>query len=130
MRIIQSRWLLATLVLSAIGFRVAPAEAGAEVGSVTEGEYLRGYAWVGVSAQSVGVNGFPGPQAAGLKQWDPERYGSLDHPGDTYSYDIFSPAGRVVGPDRAKSANDPMGGLVVKRLVAAGASQSAGRLRT
>ena len=33
--------------------------AGFELGSVTGGEYLRGYAWVGVSAQLVGVNGFP-----------------------------------------------------------------------
>ena len=74
--------------------------AGYELGSVTDGEYLRGYAWVGVSAQSVGVNGVPGPDAAGLKQWDAERYGSLDHPGDPYSYDIFSQAGRVVAPDR------------------------------
>ena len=104
--------------------------AGFELGSVTAGEYLRGYAWVGVSAQSVGVNGFPGPDAAGLKQWDPERYGSLNHPGDAYSYAIFSDAARAVGPDRAKSTLDPMGGLEVERLVAAGASQSASRLRT
>ena len=106
--------------------------AGFELGSVSGGEVLRGYAWVGVSAQSVGVNGFPGPQAAGLRQWDAERYGSLDHPGDAYSYDIFSQAGRVVGPDRPQSAGDPdpMGGLRVERLIAAGASQSASRLRT
>lgn len=104
--------------------------AGYELGSVTEGEYLRGYAWVGVSAQKIGIDGFPGPQAAGLKQWDGERYNSLNHPGDGYSYDIFTQAGRAIGPDRAKSGVDPMGGLKVERLVAAGASQSAGRLRT
>ena len=103
--------------------------AGYELGSVTDDEYLRGYAWVGVSAQSIGVNGVPGPDGAGLKQWDPERYGSLNHPGDNYSYDIFTQAGRAVGPDRPKSATDPMGGLDVQRVVAAGASQSAGRLR-
>lgn len=42
MSIIQSRWLLATLVLSAIGFRVAPAEAAAEVevsGPITGGQH-------------------------------------------------------------------------------------------
>ena len=104
--------------------------AGYELGTVSGGEYLRGFVWVGVSAQSVGVNGFPGDAAAGLRQWDPERYGSLNHPGDGYSYDIFTQAARVVGPERAKVANDPMGGLEVKRLVAAGASQSASRLRT
>ena len=104
--------------------------AGFELGTVTEGEYLRGYAWVGVSAQAVGINGFPGPDAAGLRQWDEERYGTLVHPGDAYSYDIYSQAGRAIGPGRPKTGVDPMGGLEVKRLVAAGASQSAARLRT
>ncbi len=105
--------------------------AGYELGTVAEGtEPLRGYAWVGVSAQAVGVNGFPGPEAAGLKQWDSERYGSLDHPGDNYSYDIFTQAGRAVGPSRSKAPVDPMASLDVKRLIAAGASQSAARLRT
>jgi len=104
--------------------------AGFELGTVTEDEYLRGYAWVGVSAQAVGINGFPGPEAAGLRQWDEERYGTLVHPGDAYSYDIYSQAGRAIGPNRPKTAIDPMGGLEVKRLVAAGASQSAARLRT
>ena len=104
--------------------------AGYELGSVTDSEYLRGYAWVGVSAQAVGVNGFPGPDAAGLMQWDAERYGTLNHPGDAYSYDIFSQAGAVVGTDRPARDNDPMGGLNVRHLVAAGASQSASRLRT
>jgi len=104
--------------------------AGYELGSVAEGdEYLRGYAWVGVSAQKVGIDGFPGPQAAGLKQWDVDRYGSLAHPGDDYSFDIFAQAGRAVGPKRDVSKSDPLGGLPVKRVVAAGASQSAGRLR-
>ena len=104
--------------------------AGYELGSVGDDEYLRGYAWVGVSAQAVGVNGFPGPEAAGLRQWDPERYGSLNHPGDAYSYDIFTQAGRAVGPSRIKKGVDPLGGLDVTHLIAAGASQSAGRLRT
>ncbi len=104
--------------------------AGYELGSVGDDEYLRGYAWVGVSAQAVGVNGFPGPEAAGLRQWDLERYGSLNHPGDAYSYDIFTQAGRAVGPSRTKTGIDPMGGLDVIHLIAAGASQSAGRLRT
>lgn len=104
--------------------------AGYELGSVSEGnEYLRGFAWVGVSAQKVGIDGFPGPQAAGMKQWDAQRYASLNHPGDDYSFDIFAQAGRAVGPKRDTSKADPMGKLPVKRLIAAGASQSAGRLR-
>jgi hypothetical protein len=103
--------------------------AGYELGQVAEtNEYMRGYAWVGVSAQKVGIDGFPGPDAAGLKQWDPERYGNLNHPGDDYSFDIYAQAGRLVGPKRDDKI-DPMGKLPVKRSIAAGASQSAGRLR-
>ena len=102
--------------------------AGFELGS-PGGEALRGYAWVGVSAQKVGIHGFAeNPQ--GLKAWDPERYATLDHPGDAYSYDIFTQAARAVGPRRAAEGADPLAGLVVERLIAAGASQSAARLRT
>lgn len=104
--------------------------AGYELGSVGTGEYLRGYTWVGVSAQKIGVDGVPGPTAAGLRQWDRQRYGSLVHPGDAYSYDIFTQAAKVVAANRSKRSNDPMAGLRVERLIAAGASQSASRLRT
>ena len=102
--------------------------AGFELGSASA-EALRGYAWVGVSAQKIGIDGFEeNPQ--GLKAWDPERYGSLVHPGDAYSYDIFTQAARAIGPERNIEALDPMGGLPVQRLIAVGASQSAARLRT
>src|SRR5215211_7666839 len=51
-------------------------------------ELLRaGFAWVGVSAQAVGVNS--------LKN-NPARYGTLDHPGDAYSYDIYSQVGEAL----------------------------------
>ena len=102
--------------------------AGFELGTAG-GEALRGYAWVGVSAQKVGIDGFT-ENPAGLRAWDPTRYGSLVHPGDGYSYDIFTQAARAVGPDRDREELDPMGGLGVERLIAAGASQSAARLRT
>lgn len=102
--------------------------AGFELGSAA-GEALRGYAWVGVSAQKVGIDGFPqDPQ--GLKTWDSARYGSLVHPGDAYSYSIFNQVAQSLSPDREKSSLDPMGGLAVERLIAVGASQSAMRLRT
>ena len=58
-----------------------------------------GYAWVGVSAQSVGVHGGPAiMETAGpmnLIKVDPERYGSLSHPGDTFSFDMYAQAGAV-----------------------------------
>jgi hypothetical protein len=115
--------------------------AGSELGCADEVGVHDGAAWVGVSAQSVGIHGFPsGRNAMGeapvvqwhLTAWEPERYGTLKHPGDDWSYDIFSQAGAAVGPRRtiAAGAIDPMGGLPVQRVIAAGASQSGGRLST
>lgn len=89
----------------------------------THDELMRdGFAWVGVSAQKVGVES-PG----GLKNSDPQRYGSLSHPGDSYSYDIFSDVARQL---RNPGAVDLLGGLRPARLIAAGQSQSAARLGT
>ena len=82
----------------------------------------RGYAWVGVSAQAVGVNGLKGVPPQG----DPVRYADLSHPGDSYSYDIYSQAGQVI-----RDASDAvLGGLRPRRMLAAGESQSAGRMVT
>ncbi|TDD72779.1 hypothetical protein E1293_32520 [Actinomadura darangshiensis] len=90
-------------------------------------ELLRkGYAWVGISAQAVGVNGGLG-DIRGLKGWDPARYGTLVHPGDAYSYDIFSQAGQAL---RTPDGPDPLGGLTVETLLADGESQSAGFMTT
>jgi hypothetical protein len=88
-----------------------------------------GFVWVGVSAQSVGVEGSSGMTLVSLplKKVDPERYGSLHHPGDSFSYDMFSQAGQAV---RHPGAVDPLGGLTPRRVIAAGESQSAFRLVT
>ena len=89
----------------------------------THDELLRdGYAWVGVSAQHIGVDA-PG----GLKNSDPARYGTLVHPGDSYSYDIFSDVARQL---RSPGAQDLLSGLRPTRFIAAGQSQSAARLGT
>src|SRR5262245_53011189 len=90
----------------------------------------KGYAWVGVSAQIVGVEGGPalvGVASLPLKSVDPARYGTLHHPGDSFSYDIFSQAGQAL---RQPSGPDPLADLPVKRVIAAGESQSAFRLVT
>ena len=92
-----------------------------------------GFAWVGVSAQFVGVEGtggsgpIPGLGDLSLKGVNPQRYGSLSHPGDSFSYDIFSQAGQAI---RHPMGIDPLGGLTPERLIAAGESQSAFRLVT
>jgi len=82
-----------------------------------------GYAWVGIGAQAVGVNA----PKTGLKAWDARRYGSLVQPGDAWSYDIFSQAGRAL---RALATTIPLQGLRVRKLLATGRSQSAQRLLT
>ena len=58
-----------------------------------------GHAYVGVTAQRVGVHGV-GEYPMGLVAWDPDRYGSLSIPSDDYSYDIFTQPAQVVGPRR------------------------------
>ncbi|MCP5183589.1 MAG: hypothetical protein H6993_06470 [Pseudomonadales bacterium] len=97
---------------------------GAESVELFEG----GYAMVYLTTQKAGIDGLP-PLHQGLKQWDTERYGSLSIPSDDYSYDVFTQAARAVGPERGNTP-DPLGGLDVRRVVAFGASQSAGRLAT
>jgi hypothetical protein len=91
-------------------------------------ELIRGgFAWVGVSAQKVGVEGgtplLPGLPTLYLKLVDPVRYGSLVHPGDSFSYDIFSQAGQAL-----RTVPELLHGLDVKALIAAGESQSAFRM--
>jgi hypothetical protein len=84
----------------------------------------RGYAYVAVSAQLAGVNqlknsGLPAPG-------DPARYAALVHPGDSYSYDIFSQAGQAI----RQNSGVLLGGLQPERLIVMGESQSAARLVT
>lgn len=88
-----------------------------------------GFAYVCASVQAVGIDGV-GPEPHGLKAWDPERYGTLSHPGDRFSYGIFTAVARAVSADRPTSPLDPLGSLPVERVVAMGASQSAARLAT
>jgi len=87
--------------------------------TMSHNELIRdGFAWVGVSAQQVGVDS--------AKTTDPAEYSSLSHPGDSFSYDIFSQAGQAVRNDAARI----LSGLRPHTLIAAGESQSAGRLMT
>ena len=92
-------------------------------------EMLRqGHVWVGVSAQRVGIEGSGTPVAPlHLKAVNPARYGSLEHPGDSYSYDMFSQAAQAL---REPADVDLLEGLQVEQMIALGESHSAGRLAT
>ena len=89
----------------------------------------KGYVWVGVSAQSVGVEGGGGIAGfdVSLKTIDPQRYGGLNHPGDSFSYDIYSQAAQAV---RHPEGIDPLDGLQVQYMIGVGESQSAFRMAT
>ena len=93
-----------------------------------------GFAYVGVSAQALGITGqggftipIPGYHPVSLKIQNPARYSTLTHPGDDYSYDIFSQAAQAIW--RPKGVN-PLGSLHPSRLIATGESQSAARMVT
>jgi hypothetical protein len=90
-----------------------------------------GYAYVGVSAQLRGIEASSGGVDVGfpiyLKGIEAERYESLDHPGDSFSYDIFNQAAQAV---RNPDGIDPLGGLEISQVLGVGESQSAFRLTT
>jgi hypothetical protein len=88
-----------------------------------------GFAYALVTAQPIGVHGFK-VNGQGLARWDRERYGTLSIPDDGVPYDIFTQAGKALGPNRKTltTGADPMNGMAVKKLIAAGGSQSGIRL--
>lgn len=109
---------------------------GADVPAVwlTTHRYLlrAGFAWVGISAQRAGVEGDGGilsegegwrPSLPSLKSAEPARYETLAHPGDDYSFDVFTQAGRAV-------RDGILGPLTADRVLAVGQSQSASFLVT
>lgn len=77
-----------------------------------------GYAYVGVTAQTPGMNE--------LKNWDSQRYGSLGDSNDGQSYDIFTQAAQVARSNGATL----FGGLNPTRVIGVGDSQSAFRVDT
>lgn len=101
----------------------AQSEGAADYMQMQELLLREGYAWVGVGVQAVGVNA----SSTGLRSWDSDRYGSLVHPGDAYSYDIFSQALQTL---RHPQGQDGLSGLRIRHVLATGRSQSAFRLIT
>ena len=109
-------------------------DANPDYANLAEEIVRSGDAWVGVSAQRIGVEGGPvlvsapggqGLAGQGLKAIDPARYGSLSHPGDGFSFDIFTQVARAL-----RAGGPAMGDLEPQRVLAAGESQSAIALTT
>jgi len=101
----------------------ALAEGAADYMQMKEEIERGGYAWAGIGAQASGIEA----PRTGLKASDAERYGSLRHPGDAFSYDIFTQAAQAL---LHPQAGDPLGGLRVRTVLATGRSQPAFRLVT
>jgi hypothetical protein len=109
-------------------------DANPDYASLEEEITRQGHTWVGVSAQLIGVEGglvlvkAPGVEnlvGKGLKTIDPARYGSLAHPGDGYSFDIFTQVTRAL-----LKGGPALGGAKPRFALAAGESQSALALTT
>jgi hypothetical protein len=81
----------------------------------------RGHIWVGVSVQKAGIDGGGMVEGTHLKLLAPDRYGLLKHPGDAWSFDIFSQVGAVLRSPSAAA----LGVTGAERLIALGESQSA-----
>jgi hypothetical protein len=109
-------------------------DANPDYASVQEEIVRQHHTWVGVSAQIIGIEGGPVIVAApggenfagkGLKGIDSARYGSLAHPGDGYSFDIFTQVARAV-----LQGGSLLGGATPRFVLAAGESQSAMAMTT
>ncbi len=108
-------------------------DAGPDYSFMADELHRGGYAWIGVSAQHIGIEGGPvavsvrgaGDLAGrGLKALDPARYGDLEHPGDAFAYDIYTQVARAV------RAGEALGDLEPERVLAIGESQSGFALTT
>lgn len=121
-------------------FNVSAIEAAPDWGYISEEIGREGHVYIGVSAQAQGVEGGEtildvevdteaaeglgaegSVDKSGLKNIDPERYGTLVHPGDAYAFDIVSQVGRAA----TESNDELLGGLDPTQVLAVGESQSA-----
>ena len=84
-------------------------------------------AYVAVSAQRVGIEGggILGDMGTALKQVAPDRYATLQHPGDAFAFDMFSQAAEALRDHPAL-----LGGAAPACVIAVGESQSAVFLTT
>jgi hypothetical protein len=87
---------------------------------------------IALSAQAFGIEGGESllgdmGNVPGLRETNPERYGSLVHPGDAFSFDIASQVGAAL---RSEAASAVLGGRSAERLIMSGEGQSSGFLVT
>jgi hypothetical protein len=106
-------------------------ESDAEWASLHDEILREGFGYVAVSAQQLGITGgsgilpIAGVSNGGLRSEETSRYGTLVHPGDAYSYDIFTQVARALETSGAR-----LFGQAPRHVVAIGDSQSAFYLTT
>jgi hypothetical protein len=111
-------------------------DANPDYASLEEEIVRQHHIWIGVSAQLIGVEGGPvlvsvpiamasDLAGKGLKGIDPARYGTLSHPGDGYSFDIYTQVARAV-----RQGGPLLDGATPQFVLAVGESQSAIALTT
>jgi hypothetical protein len=109
-------------------------DANPDYPSLEEELTRQGDVWVGVTTQLLGVEAGPvlvtapggeGIAGKGLKGIDPARYGSLEHPGDGYSFDIYTQVARAL-----REGGPALDNVKPERIIAVGESQSALALTT
>lgn len=109
------------------------ADAAPDYTFLAEELFRSGYAWVGLSAQligveggsvALGVQGGDGVAGVGLRHLDSDRYGELAHPGDAFSYDIYTQVARALRDGQG------LGNLRPTCILGVGESQSAFALVT
>ena len=89
----------------------------------------KGFAYVGVGPQRVGIHATPN----GLRAWSPSRYGTLDVTvggtitDDSLKWSIFSQVGQAIAHPMGV---DPLAGLPSRTLIATGDSQSSANIAT
>lgn len=79
-----------------------------------------GHAWVGVSTEFAAVEEI-------LKSTNPDRYGSLEHPGDSFAFDIYNQATQVL---RGTSNIDVLGGGKAEKLISVSYACSSAMMTT
>jgi hypothetical protein len=87
-----------------------------------------GYIYIAASVQRVGIEGgLSRGRNMSLKATHPQRYSRLNHPGDAFSFDIFSQVGQLI---RSTHDNGILEALSPMSILAVGESQSAMFLTT
>lgn len=100
---------------------------GFDVNFAVPPSLFNGLAYVAVSAQPLGVDGFDS-WPHGLTRWDRQRYGNLYVRDDALGYDIFTQVARLLRRPLADGGGTLLGGQQAELVVGVGASQSGTRV--